>query len=47
MNCHNCKEPKERIELVGANIFDASTGNHIITRWLCMPCAILIGLIKQ
>lgn len=47
MNCHICKQPKERIELVGANIFDASTGSHIITRWLCMTCAVSIGLIHK
>jgi len=46
-NCHRCKTRKDKNELVGANIFDALTGTHIITRWLCLPCANTIGLIHN
>lgn len=45
-NCHKCKAPKEKTDLIGANVFDATTGTHIITRWYCMNCAIVMGLVK-
>lgn len=47
MKCSICLEPKERAELVGANVFDALTGMHIITRWYCRPCAVKSGVLKE
>lgn len=46
-NCNRCKQAFDKPNLLGANIFDASTGIHIITRWYCKFCANTIGLIKQ
>lgn len=47
MKCHNCDTVIDRFDAVGANVFHALTGSHIITRWYCMSCALMIGLIKQ
>lgn len=45
MKCHRCKQDKEKSELIGANVFDATTGTHIITHWYCHFCANAIGLL--
>lgn len=46
-NCHRCRIPKQKTELIGANIFDAVTGTHIITRWYCLFCARVVGLLNE
>lgn len=47
MNCHKCKQTIAKADMIGANIFDASTGTHIITRWYCIFCADVLGLLKK
>jgi hypothetical protein len=47
MKCHRCKQEKNKADLVGINVFDATTGMHITTRWYCFFCAKSIGIMSE
>lgn len=45
--CTRCKQSFDRQDMIGCNIFDASTGTHIKTHWYCHFCAKVLGLIVE